>query len=425
MSTQDIIRTLAITLGAGLVSELLASALRLPRMLVLLGAGALLGPYVAGWLELPLDSIGIQLLLTLGVSFILFNGGLGLSVHVLQKVAIGLGLLAIPGVVITAVITGAAAAWAFGLPFQEGLLIGAVLASTDPAILIPLFERLPIRRKVVQTIIAESAFNDVTGAVLSLTLAAFVLEGGGSFTSPTYEFVRDLAISTALGIMFGVLLAIVISNRRLGIWREFPAVASLLVVTTGFFSIDSAGGSGYLGAFLAGLIVANMDVLGLGMHSEHEDQLRSFVDIVADIVVIFVFISLGANLPFDQFPEYALPALATLVVFIFVARPITVIVSLGPDRRGEWSLREIAFMAWVRETGVVPAAVAGLLVAKGISIGDQLVTTVALAIVVTLLLQSTTKPWLARRLDLFEPEVDASMLVSSSVGAEVDASRSP
>jgi len=413
MSTQDIIRTLAITLGAGLVSELLASALRLPRMLVLLGAGALLGPYVAGWLELPLDSIGIQLLLTLGVSFILFNGGLGLSVHVLQKVAIGLGLLAIPGVVITAVITGAAAAWAFGLPFQEGLLIGAVLASTDPAILIPLFERLPIRGKVVQTIIAESAFNDVTGAVLSLTLAAFVLEGGGSFTSPTYEFVRDLAISTALGIMFGVLLAIVISNRRLGIWREFPAVASLLVVTTGFFSIDSAGGSGYLGAFLAGLIVANMDVLGLGMHSEHEDQLRSFVDIVADIVVIFVFISLGANLPFDQFPEYALPALATLVVFIFVARPITVIASLGPDRRGEWSLREIAFMAWVRETGVVPAAVAGLLVAKGIAIGDQLVTTVALAIVVTLLLQSTTKPWLARRLDLLEPDAPTSEPVSS------------
>ncbi|MEP7225590.1 MAG: hypothetical protein ABI783_11620, partial [Actinomycetota bacterium] len=87
--------------------------------------------------------------------------------------------------------------------------------------------------------------------------------------------------------------------------------------------------------------------------------------------------------------------------------------SLGPDRRGEWSLREIAFMGWVRETGVVPAAVAGLLVAKGISIGDQLVTTVALAIVVTLLLQSTTKPWLAGRLDLLEPEAPTSEPVSS------------
>jgi cell volume regulation protein A len=138
------------------------------------------------------------------------------------------------------------------------------------------------------------------------------------------------------------------------------------------------------------------------MHSEHEAQLRSFVDVASDVVVIFVFITLGANLPFDQFPDYALPALATLAAFVFLARPVTAFLSLAPDRRGEWSLNEIAFMAWVRETGVVPAAVAGLLVARGISIGDQLVTTVALAIVVTLGLQSTTKPWLAGRLGLYE-----------------------
>jgi len=413
MATRDVIQTLSLMLGAGLVSELLANALRLPRMLVLLCAGAVLGPYAAGLLDLPLDSTGIQLLLTLGVSFILFNGGLGLSVRVLQKVAVGLGLLVIPGVVITAAITGAAAAAAFGLSYQKGLLIGAVLASTDPAILIPLFERLTVRKKVVQTIIAESAFNDVTGAVLSLTLATFVLEGEGSLTSPLFEFVKDLAISTALGVLFGVLLAIVISSRRLGVWREFPAVASLLVVSTSYYSIDFAGGSGYLGAFLAGLIVANMDVLGLGMHSEHEEQLRSFVGVVAEVVVIFVFIALGANLPFDQFGEYALPALATVAVLIFVARPVIAIASLAPDRRGGWSRSEIAFMAWVRETGVVPAAVAGLLVARGISIGDQLVTTVAVAIVVTLAVQSTTKAWLARRLNLLEPEADASKPVSS------------
>jgi cell volume regulation protein A len=402
MSTRDVIQTIAIMLGAGLVSELVATALRLPPMLVLLGMGAVLGPSVSGSLDVPLDSIGVELLLTLGVSFILFHGGLGLSLRVLQKVALGLGLLVVPGVIVTAGITGAVASVAFGLSFEEGLLIGAVLAATDPAILIPLFEWLPVRTKVMQTIIAESAFNDVTSAVLALSLASFVLGGEGSLTTPFVEFVTDLAVSTALGVAFGVLLAVVISNRRLGIWREFPAVASLVVVSTGYFSIDWSGGSGYMGAFLAGLIVANMDVLGLGMHSEHEAQLRSFVDVVAHVVVILVFITLGANLPFDQFPEYALPALATLAVFVFVARPATAFLSLAPDRRGEWSLNEIAFMAWVRETGVVPAAVAGLLVARGISIGDQLVTTVALAIVVTLGLQSTTKPWLAGRLGLYE-----------------------
>lgn len=405
MSARAIIETLAIMLAAGLVSELLANALRLPRMILLVAAGAILGPHVLEALSLPLDSSGVQILLTLGVSMILFHGGVGLSVRVLEKVALGLGLLVLPGVILTAVVTGAVAAAAFGIPFENGLLIGAVLASTDPAILIPLLERMRIRPKVVQTIIAESAFNDVTGAVLALAVAAFVLQGEGSLAEPLWEFVKDLGISTALGVGFGLALAVVVSNRRIGVLRETPAVAALLVVSASYYSIDSAGGSGYLGAFLAGLIVGNLDALRLGMHSERERQLEDFAALAADIVVIFVFITLGANLPFDTFGDYALPALGTLAAFIFVARPLTVLASLLPDRRGKWTGGEIAFIAWTRETGVVPAAVAGLLVSRGVANGDELVTTVALAIIVTLLLQSTTKPWLARRLGLNESDL--------------------
>jgi cell volume regulation protein A len=400
VSAQDVIETLAIMLAAGLASELVAGWLRLPRMVVLLGAGAVLGPSVGEAIEVPLDSIGVQLLLTLGVSFILFYGGLGLSLRVLRQVAVGLGLLAVPGVILTAIVTGAVAALAFGVSFQSGLLVGAVLASTDPAILIPLFERLHVRPKVVQTIIAESAFNDVTGAVLSLAVAAFLLEGGGSLAEPLWEFVKDLLVSSGLGVAFGIALALAVSARRVGIWRETPAIAALLVVSAGFFSIDTAGGSGYLGAFLAGLIVANMDVLGLGMHSHREDELRTFAAVTADVVVIFVFITLGANLPFASFDDFALPALATLAAFIFAARPLTVVASLLLDRRGAWTRQEIAFLCWTRETGVIPAAVAGILVAQGVAIGDELVTTVAFAIVVTLGLQTTTKPWLARKLGL-------------------------
>jgi cell volume regulation protein A len=403
VSARDIIETLTLMLAAGLAAELIAAAVRLPRMILLVAAGAILGPHVAGAIELPLDSSGIQILLTLGVSMILFHGGLGLSITILRKVAVGLGLLAVPGVILTAVVTGSTAAAAFGIPFENGFLIGAVLASTDPAILIPLLERMRVRPKVVQTIIAESAFNDVTGAVLALAVAAFVLQGEGSFSEPLVEFVKDLGISTALGVVFGLALAVVVSTHRIGVLRETPAVAALLVVSASYFTIDSAGGSGYLGAFLAGLIVGNMSELRLGMHTERATQLEYFAALAADIVVIFVFITLGANLPFDTFGDYALPALATLAVFIFVARPLTVLSSLLPDRRGAWTRAEIGFICWTRETGVVPAAVAGLLVSQGVPDGDELVTTVALAIIVTLALQSTTKPWLARRLGLTEP----------------------
>ncbi len=405
MSSRDVIETLAIVLATGLASEVAAAALRIPRMVVLVAAGAILGPDVAGVLDLPPDSTAVKLLLTLGVSLILFYGGLGLAFAVLRPVAVGLGLLVVPGVVLTAAVTGAVATLAFDVPVEAGLLFGAVLAPTDPAILIPLFERLRIRPKVAQTIVAESALNDVTGAVLALALAAFVANGGGSLATPLREFLVDLLVSSALGIVFGAVLAIAISTRRLGIWRESPTIAALVVVAGAFFTIDYAGGSGYLGAFLAGLIVSNMNRLGLDMHSPAEAELRTFTGAAADIVVIFVFVTLGANLPLDTIADEAVPALITLAALILVARPLTVLACLLPDRAGQWQREELVFLAWTRETGAMPAALVGVLAAEEgvVAYEPELATVVALAIIVTLLAQSTTKAALAHRLRLDEP----------------------
>lgn len=399
MSARDVVETLALLLAAGLGSELLAGLLRVPRMVVLLAAGVLLGPEVVGELDLPLDSVAVQILLTLGVSMILFYGGLGLSFRVLRPVAVGLGLLAVPGVVLTALVTGAVATVAFDLPFEAGLLVGAVLAPTDPAILIPLFERMRLRAKVAQTVIAESAVNDPTGAVLALAIAAFVLGEGESLSDPFTEFLVDLGISTGLGILFGLLLALTITQRRPGIWRESPAIAVLLVVSGGYFTIDSAGGSGYLGAAIAGFMVGNMDELGLGS-AAREQEMKAFAATITDVMVMFVFLVLGANLPFDTIADEAMPALLTIGALMFVARPLTVVACLLADRRGRWERSEIAFVVWTRETGVVPAALAGVLIAEGVPYETELVTVVAVAILATLLVQSTSKAWLARRLGL-------------------------
>ncbi len=348
--------------------------------------------------------MGAQLILTLGVSFILFHGGLQLSVAVLGRVVVGLLLLAIPGVVLTAVVTGSAAALAFGLPLTTGLLVGAALAPTDPAILVPLFQRLRLRPKVSQTIIAESALNDPTGAVLALAFAGVVLSGKASLTTPMVDFLRDLSISTGMGVVFGIVLSAAVSSHRAGIWRESAAIAVIAVVAGSYFSIDTAGGSGYLGAFLAGLIVANMDRLGLAMHSHHEREVRILVALIADIMVLLVFITLGANLPWRSIADHFWPSLAVLAMLVFVARPLVVLACLVVDRRGSWSREEFIFLAWTRETGVVPAALAGIIVSMHVPNSDLVVTSVALAIIVTLGLQSTTKRWLARRLGLLEGE---------------------
>jgi cell volume regulation protein A len=403
VDVKDVILTFGLMLGAGLVCQVVADSLRLPRMLALLVGGAVLGPSLTDAIDVPLDSMGAQVLLTLGVSFILFYGGLQLSTRVLSQVALGLTLLALPGVVITALIAGSVAAAVFDIPYSTALLLGAVLAPTDPAILIPLFDRIGIRQKIEQTAIAESALNDSTGAVLALVFAGIVLGGDTSVTGPAVDFLEDLAIGSALGIAFGIILSLTVSNRRAGIWQESAPIAVVAVVAVGYFSIDSAGGSGYFGAFLAGLIVGNMDRLRLAMHTAHERDMRVLVTTVTDVVVILVFVTLGANLPWGDIWGNFGPALAVVAALILVARPLTVLLCLLPDRRGSWTRGEIVFLSWTRETGVVAAALAGVMVGLDVPDAELIVTSVALAIVVTLAVQTTTKAWLGRRLDLEEP----------------------
>ena len=400
--TRDVILTLSLLLVAGLFARLLATLLHIPEIVFLLGLGALLGPSALDVIDVPLDSLAAQLVFTLGVSTILFYGGLNLSLEILRKVWVSLGLLSVLGVIVTAVITGAAAALVFGLPFEQGLLIGAVLSPTDPAILIPLFIGSRLRAKVAQTVVAESAFNDPTGAVLALAIAGALVSGENSLTGPAGDFVGQLALSTAGGVLAGIVLSAAISSRRTGIWRESAAIAVLAVVAMSYVSLDFAGGSGYLGAFLAGLIVGNMKMLGLSMHDEHNRDLLITTRSLADIVTIFVFVLVGVNLPFHALGAEILPALAVVAVLLLVARPITVAICCLPDRRSRWSRAELAFVCWTRETGVVPAALVGVLAALAVPNGDLLASVVALAIIVTLAVQAIPAPWLARRLGLLE-----------------------
>jgi potassium/hydrogen antiporter len=402
-STEDVILTVGVLLAAGLGARVLAELLRLPDIVLLIALGALLGPSVLDVIDVPLDSLGAQVLFTFGVSSILFYGGLRLSIGVLRGVAVSLGMLAIPGVLLTALLTGAVAALAFGLPFEQGLLIGAVLSPTDPAILIPLFVSSRVRLRIAQTVIAESAFNDTTGAVLTLAVASALLNGDNTLGGPVGEFLGELVLSTAVGCVAGVLLSATISSHRAGILRDSAPIAVLAVVAISYVSLDFAGGSGYLGAFLAGLIVGNMELLGLAMHTHHEEELEIASRNLSEVVTIFVFLVVGAELPFETLADHWAPSLAVVAVLLLVARPLTILACALPDRRARWTRAELAFLCWTRETGVVPAALVGVLAGLGVPDVDLLAGVVALAIVATLLLQATPAAWLARRLGLLEP----------------------
>ena len=119
----------------------------MPEILLLVAIGACLGPSALDVVDVPFESVGAQLMFTLGVSIILFYGGLELSLPVLRKVWLGLGMLVVPGVILTTLVVGAAAYLVFDLPWSAALLVGAILSPTDPAILIPLFIRSRVRRR--------------------------------------------------------------------------------------------------------------------------------------------------------------------------------------------------------------------------------------------------------------------------------------
>jgi len=401
MTAQEVIRDVGLILIAGLVAAPLAAFLRVPIMIVLVGLGVALGPTGVGLIENPVTGLGAQLVFTFGVSLILFHGGLRTSLRVISRTALSLAALAIPGILVTTLVVALFIAPLFSLPFGVALLLGAVLSATDPAILIPLFDRMRLRPKVAQTVVAESALNDPTATILALTLAAVVVDGQVTFGGPVAEFSKNLVLGTVLGIAAGFLLVALTSTGRSGIWRESPAAAVLGVIAVMYFTTDELGGSAYLGAFVMGLVVSNFRPKGASA-SHHVALLDTFVAQCAEIATLAIFLTLGINLPLGELWGDLPAGLVVIGALIFVARPLTVLVCLLPDRRASWSLREIAFICWCRETGVVPAALAGLLLAEGVEGAHVAVSLVALAICVTLLLQATTADYVARRLGLLE-----------------------
>ena len=177
----------------------------------------------------------------------------------------------------------------------------------------------------------------------------------------------------------------------------------LAVVTISFFSLDTAGGSGYLGAFLAGLIVGNAQHLGLAEQNQpHAQEVRQFAFNLADLVTLFVFMVLGANIPFSELGAQPAPRVSGAGHADAGRPPDPCSPARCPTAAPVGPAHELLFLCWTRETGVVPAALVGVLAGLGVPEGDVFARVVALAIVLTLLLQALPARWLAGRLGLLD-----------------------
>jgi cell volume regulation protein A len=390
-------------LAIGTLTGLLAQKIKIPDVAVFLVVGMAIGPDVLGLIDIKADSALNQIILLFGASYILFDGGASLRFEVLKQVWITIVVLATVGVVITAAVTGIAAYYVLGVPLIVALLLGAALASTDPATLVPIFRQVHIRDRVAQTVVSESAFNDAMGAIVTFGVLAVAMGTGEfSLTASLLDLLKQSLIGVVAGAALGYLAALLIAHERWAFLAEYAPVVTLAAVIGAYFAADGLQASGFMAVFVFGIVLGNKAAFGFKMEAGEAKKLEEYVATTAFIMRLFIFILLGAQVDFALMRQYLAGGIIVVAIFMLVARPVTVFLCALPDRRARWSFNEMLFMCWTRETGVIPAALAGLLLGMKAPGAQMIASVTFIAILMTILIQAPTTKWLGGTLGLLE-----------------------
>ncbi|WP_227657524.1 cation:proton antiporter, partial [Candidatus Magnetaquicoccus inordinatus] len=271
-----LIRALGFMLAIGLAGIVLARRTGIPDVAIFLVVGMVLGPQtigflvgdgtnsgltgrifvdIAGLLAIPTDSAINQGILTLGAAYILFDGGASLRFKVLSEVWITITVISTIGVLITAIITAGAAYYILHVPFIVALLLGATIASTDPATLVPVFRQVPIKDRVAQTVMSESAFNDAMGAIITFALLGVAMGTSEfSLSKALFDLVREALLGILTGGIVGYLIIFLIAHKQFGVLNDFAPIAVLAGVIGSFMIALAVHGSGFMSVFVFGIM---------------------------------------------------------------------------------------------------------------------------------------------------------------------------
>lgn len=393
----DLLNQLAL-IGAALffVSVLASSAASrfgAPLLLVFLILGMLAGE--DGLLGIRFDDFQLAYLVsTLALAVILFDGGMRTPIASFRVSLWPALSLATCGVILTAVLTGLFASWLLGIHWIHGLLLGAIVGSTDAAAVFSLLHSkgLELKERVAATLEIESGINDPMAVFLTIAMIELIILGQRELS---WELLPNFFVQMGLGAVAGLAggwLLTQIINRLALATGMYPllALSGGLVVYAGTTVI---GGSGYLAIYLAGLLLGNRP-----LHTR-QNILRVH-DGMAWMAQIIMFVLLGLLASPAELTAGAAPAILIAVVLMLVARPLAVGISLAPFAL-PW--REQLFISWVGLRGAVPIILAIFPLLAGLD-NAQLYFNVAFVVVVaSLILQGWTLSPLARWLGLQVP----------------------
>ncbi len=394
-----VIFLLLIIVSMGMIAGKIASWLRLPDVVLFLIAGMIVGQG-AHWIHVPSGSFTNQFILTVGSVLILFDGGRNIALAGLKKVWVTVTLLSVTGVLITVAVVGAAAYYLLGLPILYALLLASIIASTDPATIIPVFKQVNIRPKVRETVESESAFNDATGSILTFTILAIIVGGRHfSLAASVLDFFKTALGGILVGCAVAFVVSFLVAHFKLGFLRDYTTIAMMVTALGSYLFGDMLHVSGFMAAFAAGIIWGNYRLFGLRMQDKlHE--MEHFSDNITVMMRMLIFVLLGSQVNFSVIFQYFWTGLAVILVLMLIARPLTVFCSALPDRSARWSWNELLFMCWVRETGVIPAALSGMVAGLGLKHADVISAVTFMAILLTIVVQASTTAFVGRKLGL-------------------------
>lgn len=376
------------------VASVLTRRIGVPILLVFLILGMLAGEDGPGGIKF--DDFSLAFLFgNIALAIIIFDGGLGTrkdTFRVSLKPALSLATV---GVLATAAITGFAAHVILELPWQEGLLIGAIVGSTDAAAVFGLLRNagLELKERTSATLEIESGSNDPMAIFLTVTLVQIMRLSGDSNQGLTIvnELIRQMGVGLAVGFAGGHLLAQLLKHLSL------PSSLYPLLALAGGISLFGLttlwNGSGFLAIFIAGVMIGNTSL-------PYSNDIHRFHDGIAWLSQIGMFLMLGLLITPSNLIPIIVPAVAIAFVLIFIARPLAVVVSLLPFY---FPWREQMFIGWCGLRGAVPIILALFPSLAGLEHTQTYFELVFFVVLISLVLQGWTIAPMAKWLQIELP----------------------
>ena len=383
---------------ASILAGKAGSRFGVPALLLFLGVGMLFG---SDGLGIHFDNIKVaQMVGTVALSAILFSGGLDTKIADIKPV-LGPGVvLATLGVLITAVATGSILYFLLpqriGIGLMGCLLLAATMSSTDSASVFSILrgKGLRLKHNLRPTLELESGANDPMAYVLVLTFISLVQQGGSpNWGGAIAMLVVQLAVGAVAGWLLGKAMVWFINKVNF----DNAALYPILVLAGSFFVFAATyyiKGNSYLAVYIAGLVVGNNRFV-------HRRSTRSFFDGITWLAQLSMFLTLGLLVNPSELKEVWVAGLVISLVMIFVSRPLAVFLSLAPFRK--YTFRDRLFVSWVGLRGAVPIIFAITCRAAGVPHSDVRFNVVFLCTLVSLVVQGTTLPLVARWLGVSEP----------------------